>query len=126
MPRAPAPNWKLRKQPIMDDYVRASIDAVNGIHDPETGHFGRLVYTGIETRDRAAEIKQALFRSAYYMHTHKQADVSMSAEVKKQEDGTFNVEYVAINKAHARAAVIAKYGEDRSKWAYDPRARGSK
>ena len=126
MPRAGPPSWKLRKEPILDNYVQASIDAVNGIHDPDTGHYGTLVYAGIETRERALEIKQSLFRCAYYMHSHKIADVSMSAEIKKAKDGTFNVEFRAINKQHARAYLLATKGEDRSKWAYDPRKKNVK
>jgi hypothetical protein len=126
MPRSPAPQWKLRKQPIVDHLVQASIDAVGGICDPDTGHFGRLVYAGCESAERAQEIHQALFRCAYYMHTHKIADVSMSAKVKPQKDGTYNVEYVAINKAHARMYQVNTKGQDRNKWAYNPRARGSK
>jgi len=114
MPKAPAPAWRRRKEPILDHYVHASIEAVNGVCDPDTGHYGTLVYTGSETLDRAKEIKQALFRSAYYMHSHKIADVSMSADIKKQPGGTYNVTFRAINKAHARMHVLAKYGEDRS------------
>jgi hypothetical protein len=126
MPRAPAPNWKLRTQPVLDDYVWASINAVNGVYDSETGHYGKLVYSGCETEERALEINRALNRSASYMHTHKQADVGMNSRVKRASDGTWEVEFAAVSKAHARAYVIQKYGSDRSKWPYDPRKKYGK
>jgi hypothetical protein len=125
MPRSPAPNWRQRKQPVLDQYIKASIDAAGGKYDPDTGWYGTLHYTGCGTRDRAKEIVQALHRSAYYMCTHNIADVGANCKIIKARDGTYTVEFRASNKAHARAAVIAKYGEDRSKWPYNPRAKGS-
>lgn len=109
----------------MDEYILASINSVGGVHHPETGYYGTLHYTGCESRDRAKEIVQALFRSASYMHRNKLADVSMSATVHPAEDGTYFVKFAAINKAHARAYVVNHYGTDRSKWAYDPRRRNA-
>jgi hypothetical protein len=91
----------------------------NGTPDPETGHYAKLVYAGCETKDRAVEIKRALFRSARYV------GVSVSANIVKAPDGTFQVHFFAINKAHAKKYVLEKYGPDRSKWAYDPRARNN-
>jgi hypothetical protein len=110
----------------MDDYIHAAIQLAGGAHHPETGAYGTLHYRGIETRERANEIKRALFRSASYMTKWKIADVSMSATVHPADDGTFYVEFTPFNKAHARAYVVGKYGTDRSKWAYDPRARNPK
>lgn len=115
MPRGPAPEWKRRKEPILDDHLRASIDAVGGVHDPETGWYGTLHHTGCETRERAKEIVQALFRAARYVQC------SVAATVHPADDGTFYVEFKAINKAHARAYIVNKHGTDRSKWPYDPR-----
>lgn len=115
----PRNNIKVRlKEPIMDEHVRASVAAVEAF-DPETGHYGTLHYVGCPTKERAAEIKQGLFRAA------KRIGVSMSATVVKAGDGTWTVEFRAIDKAKAREHVLAKYGSDRSKWPYDPRARGS-
>jgi hypothetical protein len=103
--------------------VQASIDAVSGVHDSETGWYGTLHYTGCETRERAKEISDALFRCAYYMHTHKGPSVGMNTKIARADDGTYTVEFRATDKAFARAAVVAKYGEDRSKWPYDPRKK---
>jgi hypothetical protein len=118
MPRAGAPLWKRRLEPILDAHLQASVSQAGGVHD-SGGHYATILYTGCDTRDRAKEIVRALHRSGYHL------GLSVAAAVKPAVDGTFNVEYHAIDKAHARAYVLAKYGPDRSKWAYDPRARGS-
>jgi hypothetical protein len=120
MPRAAAPLWKQRKEPILDHLVQASVDQAQGVCDPDTGHYGTLVYAECKDLARAKEIVQALHRSAGHLK------VSMSAKPNKQADGTYDVEFRAIDKAHARAFVIAKYGEDRSKWPYDPRKKNVK
>lgn len=114
MPRAAAPSWRQRKEPILDSHLQASIDQAAGRHN-EQGHYSTLVYTGCETRERAKDIVRALYRSARYLKC------SVSAMVKPAGDGTFNVEYKAISKAHARAYILEKYGPDRSRWPYSPR-----
>ena len=105
----------------MDEHIHTAISAVGGVHHPETGAYGTLHYTGCETRERAKEIVQALFRSASYMHKHKVAAVSVSATVHPADDGTFYVAFTVYNKAHALAYIVGKHGTDRSKWPYDPR-----
>ena len=62
MPRAPAPQWHRRKEPVLDHYLQASVDQCGGQYD-ENGHYALLVYSGCETRDRAKEISQALYRA---------------------------------------------------------------
>ena len=64
MPRGPAPQWKRLKEPLLDEHVKASINAVDGNPDSETGHYGTLHITGIDSRERAKELHQALFRAA--------------------------------------------------------------
>jgi hypothetical protein len=125
MPRSPAPQWKKRQEPIVDDLIHASVQQANGVHD-ENGHFATLVYAGCPTYERAKEINDALYRCAQYLHRHKILDIGMKAEIKKQADGTFNVEFRACDKSFARAYVLATYGEDRSKWPYDPRKKSKK
>jgi hypothetical protein len=101
-----------RMQPDLTAYVQASIDAVEGKFHPETGHYGTLHYHGCADRARAEEIKRALYRAAGYLK------VSMHAKIVPQSDGTFRVEYKAIDKESARRYVKAKYGDDTSKWPY--------
>lgn len=104
----------------MDDHLRASMARTNGIPDSETGHYGKLIYAGCESKERANEIKRALFRSGRYV------GCSVSATVKPAGNGTFNVEFVAISKVHARKYILEKHGTDRSKWPYDPRRPNGK
>lgn len=118
MPRGPTPEWKRRKEPVLDHMVQASVMQAGGKHD-ENGHYSMLVYNGIEDRERAAEIKRALFRAA------KHLGYSMSATVKPAGGGKYEVHFKAIDKVHAKAHIMAKYGPDRSKWPYDPRRRGA-
>jgi hypothetical protein len=94
--------------------VQASVDSVDGKHDPDTGHYGTMHYVGCPTRERAFKVKQALFRAA------QRKGVSMSAKILPADDGTFFVEFKAINKAHARKYMLDRYGNDRSKWPYSP------
>lgn len=117
MPRGPAPYR--RKEPIMDTHIRASIAQANGSPDPETGFYATLHYAGIETEERAKEIRRALFRSA------RHEGVSVKADVHQADDGTYFVPFTAISKQHARAYVVNTYGTDRGGWAYDPYHRPS-
>lgn len=109
------------KQPDMAEYVQASVDSVPAF-DPATGRYATLRYVGIESEQRARELVQGLHRAAtrfgYSLHTNApSAKVSWPANA---EDGTWFIEYTCIDKACARAFVLAKYGADRSKWAYSP------
>lgn len=125
MPRAPRPLWANRKEPVMDDYIHASVNAVNGVFDPQTGFYAKLVYSGCATEQRAQEISSALYRCAGYINTHKIAPVAVKTWIKQADDGTYNVEYVVINKKYTYAYMVSHYGEDRSKWPYNPRKKGS-
>lgn len=124
MPRGPAPQWRARKQPVLDDYVLASVTQAGGPgkHHPETGHYAMLIIRGLADREEAGEWKRALFRCAHYLHRNGIADVSMSADIKRSGSG-YLIEFRAVDKTIARQHVMAKYGTDRSKWPYDPRGR---
>lgn len=114
MPRGPAPLWKQRKEPITDQYIIAS---VQGGRDNTTGHYRELLYTGIEDKERADEIRRSLFRCARYL------GYSMKAEIEKAADGTFQIRFKAIDKDAARLWVIQRYGPDPASWPYDPRRK---
>lgn len=113
MGRASLHQMKPRKQPILDHYIQASVG--QGVNDE--GHYGELRHQGIEDYERALEIRRALYRSA------KHLKVSLKAEVEQAADGTYVVVFHAINKAHARAYIIAKTGGDPSKLDYNPYVR---
>jgi hypothetical protein len=125
MPRGPAPGWRQRKEPVLDNYVLASVTQAGGIgkHNPE-GHYAELIIRGLADRDEAKEWQQALYRCAHYLNRTGQAAVSMSAKIERDGDG-FRIRFKAVDKTHARAHVMRKYGPDRSKWPYDPRRKGA-
>ena len=77
-------------------------------------------HTGCETRERAKEIKRALYRSARHLK------VSLTTEVFQAADKTWTVAFTPINKAHGRAFIAAQSGGDPSKLAYNPYARQPK
>jgi hypothetical protein len=120
MPRADAPEWKRRKEPILDAELQAAIDHVGGQHDPATGWYATLHYTGCESRDRAKEIKRALYRSAYHLK------VSLTTRIFQAPDKTWTVEFTPINKQHGRDFIAKQSGGDPSKLAYNPYTRNQK
>lgn len=125
MPRGPSPGWSRRTEPILDDWILKSINHAGGKYDADTGHYAKLVYAGCATKSRADQIEDALYRCGRYLHRRKIADIGVHAKARKQpeSDGTFSVDYVAINKAHTYKYLIDKHGEDKNKWPYNPRAK---
>jgi hypothetical protein len=85
-----------------------------------------LVITGLADRDEADEYRKALHRCAFYLHRTGAAPVSMSADrAERRPDGTYAIRFRVVDKTYAKAAVLARYGNDRSKWPYDPRRRSA-
>jgi hypothetical protein len=119
MPRGTLPEYRKRLEPILDHYLQMAIDSVGGKHD-ESGKYATLLYTGCESRDRANEIRKALYRSAYHLK------VSLSYKIHNRADGTYDVEFTVYEKKHATAYHINAHGSDPSKWAYHPRKKLSK
>lgn len=126
MPRSAAPQWRQRKEPVLDHYVLASVDQAGGLgkHHPETGHYAELVIRGLTSREQAQEYVRALNRAALWLHRNRGAEVSMSAKIERS-GGSYLIRFHAIDKTIARAHVMKKYGTDRSKWPYDPRRRNT-
>ncbi|HLI36939.1 MAG TPA: hypothetical protein VKV80_06310 [Streptosporangiaceae bacterium] len=101
---------------MLDKHLYASVEQAGGVHD-DHGHYAELVYAGCATRERAEEIKRALYRAGVRL------GLSVSAWIIPR-DGEYDVHYKAIDKTMARKHVLEKYGPDRSKWPYDPRKKG--
>lgn len=118
MPRGPDRQWRRRKEPQTHQHVMASVKA--GLTDTSRGFYTELFYTGIETEERAVEIRRALFRAA------KNLEYSIRAEVESLPSGKYQVRFRAIDKTKARAWMVKTYGPDRSKWPYNPRASNPK
>lgn len=125
MPRGPAPQWRRRKDPVLDDYVMASVTQAGGVgrHHPQTGHYRELVIDDLKNREEAGEWKRALFRAAHYLARNGIAAVSMSATIERAGSG-YLIRFRAVDKVLARKHVLDRYGTDRSKWPYDPRRKG--
>lgn len=109
-----------RTEPIVDHYVMASINSVNGVHHKETGHYGKMTVTGFGSQQEAKDFKKALCRCALWMHRRTETHVGIAYKILKQGDGTYNLEYSAVNKEHAKAYVELKYGANKP---YNPHAR---
>ena len=112
MPRAKSPLWRRRAEPILDHLLHESVNQAGGKYDAN-GHYATLHYTGIETRERAIEIKKALYRGGKY------TGHSVSAKVVRDGSG-YRVEFKAIDKIMAKKYMIDHYGPDRTKWPYSP------
>jgi hypothetical protein len=116
VPRGPLPEYRRRKEPVLDHVLQACLDQAGGKHDPQTGRYGILHWTGCETRDRVTEIVRALYRSARHMN------LSLPyPDVVKQPDNTFTIVVQPAHKSFGRKHQIATKGTDRSQWAYDPK-----
>lgn len=123
MPRGPAPGWRARKQPVADAHVLASVQQAGGQFDPKTGFYGRIIMR-FGPGDDPKVWHQALRRSARYLHRNGVADVGIHIEPLKRDAKGPYLAYVAVNKTHTYQYMLTKYGNDRSKWPYDPRRRG--
>lgn len=103
MPRGPSRPWKMRKDPITDHFIQASVE--RGMH-PGTGHYGELIVNDLADQAEALEMKRSLFRCARFL------GFSVSAHIERTAAGDYQVRFKAINKAHAQAYVAKKYGDN--------------
>jgi len=122
-----------RKQPILDDEVKASMalgaDLIHGpdVHDMERGGYAWLIHDGCKSEEEAIEIKRALKRSAQAISRLKAyPEISVNAWVEKGPFGGWQVKFRATCKECARAWLIKTHGDDPSKWPYNPRAKVQK
>lgn len=125
MPRGPAPQWRARKEPVLDSYVLASVEQAGGIGKHNTqGHYATLVIRDFESYEEAEEWSRALHRCAHFLARNRIADVSVTARIERDGAG-HKITFKAIDKTLARKYVLEKYGTDRTKWPYNPRRKGS-
>jgi hypothetical protein len=120
MAKGPPPAWT-SKDCRFDHVVAAAI---------EQGHGKPLTYTGIETPERAKDIKNGFYRccrhrqiSGWVEWIHSGRTTTKSAEwpPDKQPDGTYSLTLNISTKSQGRKRHIAKYGTDRQQWPYNPR-----
>jgi hypothetical protein len=126
MPRGPAPQWRQRKEPVVDAYILAAISQAGGVgkHDG-TGHYGTLVIDGLADKDEAAEYKRALFRCALWLNRNQGHKLSISRSDIDRDGTGWKLTFRVTDKTHARRHMLEHHGPDRSKWAYNPRGKAS-
>jgi hypothetical protein len=117
MSKGPPPEWR-RRDCSFDHLVKAAVEA---------GWGTVLVYKGIETIERAQEIRRGLYRCAKHREISMEGGtVALAAEdeqmgIRRQRDGTYTIKYRVWTKQQARKAHLARFGPDRSAWPYDPK-----
>lgn len=116
MPKGGLPDYRRRKQPVLDDFLRASVDEAGGKHDPETGWYKVKHITGIANNAELKEVIRALHRSKRHV------GVSVTATPIRQKNGGYTVEFAAVHRDFARAYVAARYGDNLP---YNPHRRES-
>lgn len=134
-----SPDGRIGAPKRRDEY-RVVIDTVRRL-----GQLDQLLLSpAARNYDHADEIRRGLNRSAWYYCSCGEAQctrkhdniagcpdggqrISSRAEIvtKTGEDGRkhYHVQFQLHDKREAIRAMIRKYGTDRSKWPYDPRAR---
>lgn len=87
-------NAPQRKEPILDHYVRASIDQANGKHD-RSGHYVTLILK-LDTSDleHAKEMRNALYRSAHHLGVH------LNVELSRRHNGNYQITFTAVHKKY--------------------------
>lgn len=110
MPRGGAPPWKALAPHTVEcmPYIRAAL---------AYGYDKDLQIKGVENGDRATFLTRGLFRAA------ARHQVAVHVTRKKHDDGTLTLTYQIHDKTKAREYMLERYGTDRTKWPYNPRAR---
>jgi hypothetical protein len=105
-----------------DHLVQAAIKA--GFNVP-------LIYAGIETPDRALEIKRGIYRCARHRKVSVQVTWPYKGQMTSKSDqwppdkvnGTYQLTILLFLKTHGRKHVVDKHGTDRQQWPYNPRRK---
>jgi len=126
MPRGPAPAWRVRKEPVADNWLLASVNEAggHGKHHPDTGMYAEMIMRGLANRGEAEEWKRALHRSAVYLHKWGLADIGVTAKIERSGSG-YIIRFAAVDKTHAQNYVVSTYGPDPTRWPYWARGRAA-
>lgn len=117
MAKGPPPNWS-RRDCRFDHLVVAAL---------HQGYGKVLKYTGIETYERAEEIRRGIYRCT--KHRGVTADAGPAGRLVTGDDEmgvrktghAYAVWYRVHDKRSGRKAHLERHGPDRSQWPYDPR-----
>ena len=120
MPKGPPPGWTSRD--CRFDHVVAAVIG--------QGLDKTVTYAGIETTDRAKDIKQGIYRcgrhrnvsvSVAWLHSGRETTKSDQWPPDREPDGTYTLRITIYTKAKGRKHLITTKGTDRAGWDYDPR-----
>jgi hypothetical protein len=115
--KGPPPSWS-RRNCDFDHLVGAAIGQ---------GYGKILRYTGIETLQRAHEIRRGIFRCAQHRGIAADAGPSDRLVTGSKEMGVhkagpdYELWYRVWSKQQARKRHLERYGSDRQNWPYNPR-----
>jgi len=121
VPKGPPPGWS-RRDCSMDHLVVAALNKGLG---------QVLVYSGIESEERAHDIRRGIYRCARHRGVSADAGTSTGAAgddemgVRRAKDGTYTIRYRLFDKRVARKSHLQRNGTDRSSWAYNPRRKAT-
>jgi hypothetical protein len=121
VPKGPPPAWS-RRDCRFDHLVTAALDKGFGVV---------LVYSGIETEERAHDVRRGIYRCAKHRGVSADAGRRIMAAgsdptgVSRAADGTFTLRFRIWDKRAARASHIKRNGTDRGQWAYNPRGKAT-
>jgi len=120
MPKALPPPWTQRDCRF-DYLVTAAL---------ELGPGQEITMNGIDGADRAEDIRRGVYRCAghrgvsawvKWRHSGEWTTVTKLWPPDKQPGGTYTLVFGVIDKRAARKRHLAVYGDDRTKWPYNPR-----
>lgn len=94
------------------------------------GYGRELVMRGIETYERADEIRKGIYRCARHRNVSAEAGpsrvVTGADEMGIHKAGkTYMLRFKIHSKRDARRRHLATYGPDRANWPYDPRRKAT-
>lgn len=115
MPKAPPPS-RNQRDCRFDQFVAAAL---------AQGHGKVLVYNGIDTEERAHEVRKGLYRCAKHRGVTIEAGTVRLASGDEMGvhavAGGYEVRYRTWPKSAGRAHLLRQHGSDRTAWPYDPR-----
>ena|ERR1700733_6422458 len=87
-----------RKEPILDHYIRASIDQASNRHHDRNGRYATLTMELNPGNDKlATEYRNALYCSACHMN------VGLDIEMTKDSNGSYQITFTAIHPSYRDA-----------------------
>lgn len=109
MPRGPTPSWRQPAEHTRQalPYVRAAL---------KYGYDVEMPITEVTEKD-VLNFRRGLFNAA------KLIGVSLHCHARREKDGTYTLTYAVHHKRDGKAHVLAKHGDDRIQWPYNPRQR---